>query len=81
MFKSLCKTVPLTQERSAELAWSSCDTVQFLMSMVIVGNELLVTFGVGDCQPGIARLPLHEVLGSTSRKWSDNLPDGFVPKG
>jgi len=47
---------------------SSCETVQFVMSIVRDGGDLLISYGINDCEAAIVRVPLSAVLAFLRRE-------------
>lgn len=39
-----------------------CETIQFLTSIVREGDDLLVTYGINDCEAAMVRVPIAQVL-------------------
>ena len=49
-----------------------CEGVQFIVSWFLEGDDILMTYGVGDCDPAIARLPLAVLLNATSKNFTQH---------
>jgi len=47
---------------SSAVKESSCETVQFVMSIARDGGDLLISYGINDCEAAIVRVPLSAVL-------------------
>merc|ERR1719230_289196 len=41
---------------------SRCETIQFITSAVLEGDDLLMTYGINDCEAASVRVPLQAVL-------------------
>ena len=49
-----------------------CEGIQFIMSWLREGDEILITYGITDCEPAIARLPLAVLLEATSANFTQH---------
>lgn len=58
-----------------------CEIVQFVMSAIREGDDLLLTYGVNDCEAAMIRVPLKAVLEFTRGARAGNPLPGGAPSG